>query len=154
MELILNEGKTPFVRKVYELCGDEIGDTLTLKYVEVNSGAHSMTANFYATRVLEQREYEILEDSVKRAANGINVDINICFEYKNTFDIKDGIMLVLRKERPFYALALATAKWEVEGRSLIITLHGNDRMEVEDIKRYICDAIKKMFKVNFTVEII
>ncbi len=152
-ELILREGKTPFVKAVYQMCGEDLGDLLTLLYIEVNSEKHCVDAYFLASRVLDMREFGLLESSVKKAANGVDVNVHIKFEYKYDFDIKDGVLLMLHKDKPLYALALTLASWKVSGDILSIKMQGNKNLDLTDVKKYIAQKAEEMFGKKFNVDI-
>jgi len=150
-ELALKNGQTPFLRKIYELCGEDIGDLLTLEYVAVNSEDHCMTACFLSSRVLEEREYDILLDSIKRAGKGLDIKVQMRFKYNHSFDIKDGIMLYLRREKPFYALAFSVARWKIEDDTIKISVAGNQHMNTNEIGLYIKNQAKELFGLDYNV---
>ena len=72
-EIVLKNTDNVFAKRVYEYCGEDIGDLLTLLCVEVSSEKHSMNAVFFSTRVIEQRELSVIEHAVTRAAGGLDI---------------------------------------------------------------------------------
>lgn len=153
-ELVLKEGKTPFVKMVYEMCGEDLGDLLTLLYIEINSQEHSVDTYFLASRVLDEREFDLLENSVQKAVKGAAVHVHIRFDYKYDFDIKDGVLLMLRRGKPLYAIALSLASWILDGDMLKIKAPSNKNMNIDEIKKYIGALVLDLFgmKLNVIIE--
>ncbi len=151
-EIVLKNTDNVFAKRVYEYCGEDIGDLLTLLCVEVSSEKHSMNAVFFSTRVIEQRELSVIEHAVTRAAGGLDITCEVHFDIVHPFDVKDGVMLYMRKERPIYALALSAAQWRVEEAAVRINAQSGKRLDKKEVESYIRSCIKRIFSVDFRVE--
>ena len=133
-EIVLKNTDNVFAKRVYEYCGEDIGDLLTLLCVEVSSEKHSMNAVFFSTRVIEQRELSVIEHAVTRAAGGLDITCEVHFDIVHPFDVKDGVMLYMRKERPIYALALSAAQWRVEEAAVRINAQSGKRLDKKEVE--------------------
>lgn len=152
-EMPVRDCSTPFTEKVYNGCGDDIGDLLTLLYVQANSEDHSMLAVFFSARILEERELAVLERVVRKSAPGIDIRTEVHFRPSHPFDIKDGIMLYLKKERPLYAMALSAAQWKAEGEELNICLPDSANMDMREAEECIRETGRRIFGGDFNYKV-
>ena len=152
-EMAVRDCSTPFTEKVYNGCGDDIGDLLTLLYVQANSEDHSMLAVFFSARILEERELAVLERVVRKSAPGIDIRTEVHFRPSHPFDIKDGIMLYLKKERPLYAMALSAAQWKAEGEELNICLPDSANMDMREAEECIRETGRRIFGGDFNYKV-
>ncbi len=147
---------SPFAKLVYEQCGEDLGDILTLVRVEVDEAQKRFITHFLSCRVLDQKEYQRLIRAVQNAAAGLDVSVCLHFESDRIEDIRDGALLSLQNEHPVLAKLMARAQWDMDENRIVITLPGSVRLEalaVMNPEQTVKALVRSMFNKNCSVVI-